>query len=55
MRVIGGKPGFRSFQVTPDLLSLGWVSQNKKGDKTRGIPHNTLFMLHLYLLDGCIA
>lgn len=31
----GGKPGFRAFQLSPDLLALTWQSKNKSAAKTR--------------------
>lgn len=32
----GGKPGFRPFQLSNDLLALTWHSKTKAADKTRG-------------------
>lgn len=31
----GGKPGFRAFTLSPDLLALTWQSKNKAASKTR--------------------
>lgn len=33
--LVGGKPGFRAFQLSPDLLSLTWQSKNKTAGKTK--------------------
>lgn len=31
----GGRPGFRAFQLAPDLLSLTWQSKNKASSQTK--------------------
>ena len=37
---VGGKPGFRPFQLSNDLLALTWHSKTKAADKTRGQQHD---------------
>ena len=32
----GGKPGFRPFQLSSDLMALTWQSKNKAANKTKG-------------------
>lgn len=38
----GGKPGFRPFQLSSDLMALTWQSKNKAASKTKGAHTHTM-------------